>query len=627
VTFDFRAEVELQDALRIGRVVEVVGRSVRVQVDENKNSAYASFRGELIKGVAVGTFVRILKGPMEIVGRVEGEFMTETKRGTKLPDDSDGLNRFLTLAVIGKFGRDGSFFGGVNELPLISNVAYLLAPRQVDRLFAFVGSDEVSMPIGTFAEDQSQTLLVSSDRLLASHVGIFGNTGSGKSNTLAFLLASVAKKYGRSRGFRRNASFLVLDFNGEYLSRPELERYPISADSRVKRDIDLGNANSDFPRVPLPLSAMLDAELWAVLLEATPKTQLPLIRRAFKNRRIDSALQELGGLQRLVVQTLLDMTREYNSSIERNSPVAFLESLQTVFETSDSALEDAIESLRSFLILNTTTQTFYAVPPGVGRIFADQSEFEVWIEGIADIPILDPSELSSVKLVMLRIILQFHIEVARGYANREFLSPLLKRLETRIDDLDAVIEFAAPTPGPPITVVAMDKLSADMQRVIGVLVARFAFDSHLKSRRSNPNLYLAIVVDEAHHVLTRESSNESEQWRDYRLSVFESIVKEGRKFGAFLLVSSQRPSDISPTVLSQLHNYFIHRLVNVKDIEAIERLVPYLDKVSFEQIPLLPPGEAVVTGSIVERPVVVAVRRLKFRFRPMSETLKPTSHW
>ena len=627
MSFDFQAEIALQDALRVGQVVEVQGRTVRIRVDESKNSAFASFRGELIKGVGVGTFVRVLKGPIEIVGRVEGEFMTEAKRGATSSDHPDDLNRFLVLAVIGKFDIGGNYFGGVNELPLISNIAYLLAPDQIDRLFAFVDGTEPSIPIGFFAEDTTQTLRVSTDRLLASHVGIFGNTGSGKSNTLSFLLSSVARKYGRSRGFRMNAKYVILDFNGEYLSRPAQDRFPLTMDPQVKRDIDLGNENAAFRRITLPLTAMLDAELWSVLLEATPKTQVPLIRRAFRSRMLDRALEEADGLQTIIIQTLLDMTREYNASVERNSPVAFLESLQTVFDDPANGLDDAIEALRSQLILNTTTQSFYVESPTVRTIYGNQPEFEAWISNVANLPTLNVDELSTVKVVMLRIILQFHIEVARGYANREYLGPLLKRLETRISDLDTVVEFAVPELSPPITVVAMDRLSTELQRIIGVLVTRFAFDQQIELRRTNPASYLAIVIDEAHHVLTRESNNESEQWRDYRLSVFESIVKEGRKFGAFLIVSSQRPSDISSTVLSQLHNYFIHRLVNVKDIDAIERLVPYLDRISFEQIPLLPPGNAVVTGSVVERPVVVAIRQLKLRLRPVSETMKPTAHW
>ena len=84
--------------------------------------------------------------------------------------------------------------------------------------------------------------------------------------------------------------------------------------------------------------------------------------------------------------------------------------------------------------------------------------------------------------------------------------------------------------------------------------------------QANEQTYLNLIIDEAHNILSEESQRESEQWKDYRLETFEEIIKEGRKFGVFLTLASQRPVDISPTIISQLHNYFLHRLINEQDI-------------------------------------------------------------
>lgn len=74
-----------------------------------------------------------------------------------------------------------------------------------------------------------------------------------------------------------------------------------------------------------------------------------------------------------------------------------------------------------------------------------------------------------------------------------------------------------------------------------------------------------LIIDEANNILNSEYRNNGDDWQDHILSVFEEIIKEGRKFGFYLTLSSQRPADISPTILSQTHNYLIHRLVNEKD--------------------------------------------------------------
>ena len=106
------------------------------------------------------------------------------------------------------------------------------------------------------------------------------------------------------------------------------------------------------------------------------------------------------------------------------------------------------------------------------------------------------------------------------------------------------------------------------------------------------------------NILSYQSTRESEEWKDYRLEVFEEIIKEGRKFGVFMTIASQRPSDISSTIISQLHNYFIHRLVNEKDIQQVNNTISYLDKVSVESLPILSTGVCVIAGQLAEMPLV-----------------------
>ena len=133
---------------------------------------------------------------------------------------------------------------------------------------------------------------------------------------------------------------------------------------------------------------------------------------------------------------------------------------------------------------------------------------------------------------------------------------------------------------------------------------------------------LNIVIDEAHNILSRESSREAESWKDYRLETFEEIVKEGRKFGVFVTIASQRPSDISPTITSQAHNYFIHRLINQKDLQSIASAVSYIDKITEESIPTLPTGTCIFSGIAGQMPLKLAMKPLEQHLQPTSNTLK-----
>ena len=138
----------------------------------------------------------------------------------------------------------------------------------------------------------------------------------------------------------------------------------------------------------------------------------------------------------------------------------------------------------------------------------------------------------------------------------------------------------------------------------------------------------SIVIDEAHNILSEESQRESEEWKDYRLETFEEIIKEGRKFGTFLTIASQRPYDISQTIISQLHNYFIHRLINNNDLNAVRRAVAYLDDLSFDTIPILSVGSCFFAGLATDIPIKINVEMLpEEEKRPKSETVNLTKAW
>lgn len=164
-----------------------------------------------------------------------------------------------------------------------------------------------------------------------------------------------------------------------------------------------------------------------------------------------------------------------------------------------------------------------------------------------------------------------------------------------------------------------------MKKVLPLLIAKQIYDK--QKRLNDKTKYLNIIVDEAHNIMSKSSDRESETWKDYRLETFEEIIKEGRKFGVFLTIASQRPSDISGTILSQLHNYFLHRLINNNDILAVEKTISYLDKVSFEYLPILPTGSCIVAGLSAQVPVVIDIGKIPNGFEPKNETMVLTDNW
>ncbi|HHQ1163040.1 TPA: ATP-binding protein, partial [Listeria innocua] len=156
--------------------------------------------------------------------------------------------------------------------------------------------------------------------------------------------------------------------------------------------------------------------------------------------------------------------------------------------------------------------------------------------------------------------------------------------------------------------------------MIPMVIAKLTYEMN-REQNSNRNRIFNLIIDEAHNILSDSSSRESEKWKDYRLEVFEEIIKEGRKFGYYLTISSQRPADISATIVSQIHNYFIHRVVNDNDLRLLDKTMSSLDNVSKESIPNLAPGQAILTGVLFDLPIIIQVDQLNSSVAPNSENI------
>src|SRR5690606_37875899 len=100
---------------------------------------------------------------------------------------------------------------------------------------------------------------------------------------------------------------------------------------------------------------------------------------------------------------------------------------------------------------------------------------------------------------------------------------------------------------------------------------------------------------------------------------FEKIAREGRKFGLSLVISSQRPSELSQTVLAQCNTFLLHRLVNDTDQQLVSRLVPDNLAGLLKELPSLPSRQAILLGWAALLPVLVEMRELSESRRPRSE--------
>lgn len=617
----------------VGSVVAVDGRRVRIVVNKLKNSSHLLYKGEIVRNVAVGSYIKITKGFDELIAVIDGERIEEDRTSSReYRRATDPLSRTLEVSLIGYLEK-GGFIRGVREMPLLGNECFILTEKEFETLHKFVGEKDIPLQIGSLAMEPTQPIRIGTNAIFASHIGIFGNTGSGKSYTLAKLYHELFSWFGDQKGFSRRAKFVLIDFNGEYINKTlnheDKQSTEVVTEAKYKSEYVLTTRREDGDKLPLPTAAIADATFWTVLLDATEKTQAPFIARVLASDFWERKLQQSENLLEIISDMVLRATKSSDLSVDRQTVMNLLGEIQTCLGDSPSqALQNLIEDFRINLNFHSQQKKFFWGQWNNNPTYSDSAEWPGFIKGKITGLTIDFSGIQpGIDLIRFKIVLQYYSDIISGFANREHLSPLIKRMETRVPSIKKLIVVSDDgLPEKPLIVLSLRDVNLSMRKVIPMLVCKHLYDDKKESDPGNEN-YLNLIIDEAHNILSLDSTRESEAWRDYRLETFEEIIKEGRKFGVFLTIASQRPHDISPTIISQLHNYFLHRLVNDLDIRAVEKAVAYLDRVSFESLPILPTGVCILAGVSAQVPVMVKMAELDEKFAPNSRTMSVTEAW
>ncbi|MEN9921091.1 MAG: hypothetical protein RLZZ517_69 [Candidatus Parcubacteria bacterium] len=610
---------------RIGVVFSVEGQIIKVKVDKGKNTSSVLYKGALIQNISVGGYIKIKKGFSEMIGKIEGESITEDKdfSKNKYRNNQEKINRILSIKILG-FIENSVFYRGIKELPLIDNKCFLLRKEEFEEIHNFIKEGDERISIGTLEYDDGQTIDLGINSLFASHIGIFGNTGSGKSYTLTKLYRELFKKFKDNTNFKNRAKFFFIDFNGEYagddviIEKKYKNIYKLSTDLVTEGD-----------KFPIKKETLKDSSFWGIFLEATEKTQIPFINRAIKDSYIESRLNTEENFKNLVAEKIIEATAVSGKNTDRALTVDLLYELAS-FLNNDS-LRKMGHYFKENLSGGNDNISFYLKTSQSSpndKIFSDKPAFKEKInDQISLVRDLNISNLSEIKKIGLRIIVKYYDEMIRGFSNREHLSPLIKRMEKRVLDLEKVLYVKGGVRFTKnLTVISLKDVNLDIRKMLPLLISKELYDTKKKSKNNESSLHL--IIDEAHNILSSNSERESEQWKDYRLETFEEIIKEGRKFDTFLTISSQRPSDISSTIISQLHNYFLHRLINNNDLFAVEKTIAYLDKVSADSIPNLARGTCIIAGLLAQIPVVVKVGEIKSKKnQPISQTINLLEKW
>lgn len=611
-----------RDVKKLGVIVGVDGDISQVGMYHLSNDAEYLWYGDVLQGAKIGAYLTILQNNVKIIASVVTEKVADqqnTIRSTEFDNrfSKNSINRIVHLKTKGVIEK-GEFQVTSQYVPMIGNEVCITSKKDLELIYG-INTSEPTISIGKSILE-GQVIPLSINKIFASHIGVFGNTGSGKSNTLHKLFLELFRSDYREK-ILELSKFYVIDFNGEYTKD---DSFDVTENKKVF-DIDTRDQTNN--KIPITSDYLFDPDILSILFGATIATQVPFLRKALKiweENKFDGT-----SIARFVVGTLKKILTTGNS--------ASLDSKDNWISISERYIDnDLFDVLKSNLYYNYNTESYYTVVNGANKYIINPNT----TIPDSEIKYLKIDEIEKALKEKFNLLsefdkLKFHLEFQKVHqsawksTNIEHINPLFHRIDTALNSLKKVVEVKESIEGDfsSLNIINLVHANQEITRLIPMLISKMVYDQQKTKIAGNDVTCTShLIIDEAHNILNAQNHSVGDTWQDYRLNIFEEIIKEGRKFGFYLTLSSQRPADISPTILSQVHNYFIHRLVNDNDLRMLVNTMPTLDKTSFNKIPSLGKGEVIITGNAIQVPVFVKVDKEKI-IRPNSDDVILTKLW
>ncbi|SHN73558.1 hypothetical protein SAMN05444170_2509 [Bradyrhizobium erythrophlei] len=576
------------DPTLLGTVEDVSGATIRVKLGSETVSGLSFIEGQSYRVGQVGGFVRIPLGFVNLYGVISQVGASAVPE--RLAEVEIHGNRWMTIQLVGEGQPGARFDRGISQFPTVGDTAHLVTEADLQTIYGRP-NDYRFVQVGQLASANSIPALVEIDKLVTRHSAVLGTTGSGKSTTVAGLLAALS-----DRGRYPSARILVIDIHGEY-GRALQDRAAIF---RISPDLGKGE---------LPLYI----PYWAMTLDELLPITLGLIENsADRGAVIDQITAlKLDGLKTNarpgVSADTLSVDTPIPFSIHKFWFDLHCEMRSTHFERDGQAQSRATWALE---IDPATTKAAQEGSPirGIPPRFRAAKDIKGDTEKIRH----SRSPLSISRQID-----------ALGSKIRDprfdFLlrpGPYCPAEDGKTEqDLDTLLADWLGDRSP-ITILDLSNIPPSIQSEVVGAVLRICYDALYWSRsipeggRERP---LLVVLEEAHAYLHE---------KQIASAAVKKIAKEGRKYGIGMMLVSQRPAEIDQTILSQCGTLFALRLSNAEDRSHVKGAASDNLDGLFAMLPVLRTGEAVIIGEAVNLPIRALINPPGANRRPDSSDPK-----
>lgn len=660
-------------SLTIGHVESVSPNEIKILLDLFAPQSTALNTGYPVGFPRINNFLLIPNETGAVVGLIVWVGIERSPFPKRLGLEKDfGLIdlpfplRKLTLTPLGTLVREKRNHSsspyklerGVTVFPSVGDSALLPTEDQLHAIIQASKREDQRVCIGTSPLTGNAKVTIDPDKLFGRHLAVLGNTGSGKSCTVAGLIRwslDSAEKNKEQNIEKVNARFILLDPNGEYSKAFQDHNARI-----FKVPQEIKNGTKEIPlRVP---AWMWNSHEWSAFAHAQPGSQRPILLQGLRAIRsgtesnlpdnyIIRLVRQLKGYRTILTGYINQGPTAYTSFGPQQTcgqSIAIIERISQEYLTEGNVdesgtiqkLVDITGRVRSMTSYQTQGRTFYnafsekqlqdiisAIDNAIDKLPKISVENEVNEDAPKQFNVADLPELLEV------------VAANQGQNAVLFISWLTMRIRSMINDkrLGPIIDTQEPTFEKwledtigsddknvgSVSIMDLSLVPSEVIHLVIAVIARIIFEAtqrYVKIHQEKKQLPTVLVLEEAHTFIRRGTDTEEGYISPAQMcrQTFERIAREGRKFGLGLVLSSQRPSELSQTVLAQCNTFILHRIVNDRDQELVSKLVPDNMGGLLRELPSLPSRRAVLLGWASSIPTLVDILELPFRQRPRS---------
>src|ERR1051326_492732 len=652
----------------IGHIVAVQGFRVKVELlPETKSALRATLDGVQI-AVAINSYLTFSIGAGQlvigIITDLEARESYDPASGDDLTLELMKPRRVASVQLLGTIERDkarGTFSPGITILPTLDTPAEIGAPDILRAVFetppqrnrpdGYEGDDfDYDLRLGCPTGQPANAVKASYNDLFSRPLAIVGNTGSGKSYSVSSLVQNAMAALGRAGN---EPHVFVLDINGEY------GRAFLTLGNGADRKPDHIYLNNTVFGIPIWFLNAAEICAW---LSASEQTQEPVLKDWWAIAKAGSTESaSIAGTNQLrhaitkanvILQTLDAARAPYKRACCRQFKilkdyfgqyrVEGMDQLRLAllphkaqYNASGNALdwdspeneseirtatEIVIGSLKSLISGNVAAATLSAATADSPRYIAKGRLIDPTLLDSATPP--EDAARIETHLTTLKLRLKTRLDDPRwrSFLNYDDEPTIVRSLAKWMERLGV-----GKHEGPRVSIFDLSMLSHEVLPYACSVIGRILLEAreNLAAARRYKHPWV-LVLEEAHNYARPPRSDEERGQTLSRLA-FERIAKEGRKFGLSLIIASQRPSEISQTIISQCANFISHRSQNPDDIDHFRRIIPMQARRLLDQVTILASGEAIVFGSAFHVPTRVQFDRPTPG--PYSQTAAPFHEW